>query len=217
MTGKSTFESFWLDLCTFEEIWKVLHRVVLEPNRVALVPLSWCCFFRKIILVIILALSWIVRCLLSARNSDCFTVARADHSTADCLMVVVMSHGEPGHLHSRDTIYQTQELWLRFTGDKCPTLVGKPKLFFIQVKEPRWLVNRSRRQTRQDRTRQYTLCQSSVTTDTSQSVSREQDVWGRDYCYRCGEEWLCKQDTNRRKYWVQTLFGTGSAIVPQKM
>lgn len=59
--------------------------------------------------------------------------ATEDHSTADCLLVVVMSHGEAGYLHTRDTKYRTQELWLRFTGDKCSTLVGKPKLFFIQA------------------------------------------------------------------------------------
>jgi caspase-like apoptosis-related cysteine protease len=44
-----------------------------------------------------------------------------------------MSHGEAGYLYARDTMYQPQELWLRFTGDRCPTMVGKPKLFFIQV------------------------------------------------------------------------------------
>ncbi|XP_069689291.1 caspase-like [Periplaneta americana] len=59
--------------------------------------------------------------------------SKEDHSLADCLMVVVMSHGDPGYLHTRDTVYQTQELWMRFTGNKCPSLIGKPKLFFIQA------------------------------------------------------------------------------------
>jgi hypothetical protein len=62
-----------------------------------------------------------------------FTAASEDHSAADCLLVVAMTHGEAGYLHTRDTEYRTQELWLRFTGKRCPTLVGKPKLFFIQV------------------------------------------------------------------------------------
>ncbi|KAJ9575402.1 hypothetical protein L9F63_025647, partial [Diploptera punctata] len=61
------------------------------------------------------------------------TTSKEDHSNADCLMVVVMSHGDPGYLHSRDRRYQTEELWLRFVGNKCPTLAGKPKLFFIQA------------------------------------------------------------------------------------
>jgi len=59
--------------------------------------------------------------------------AAKDHSSADCLLVVVMSHGEPNLLHSRDKTYPTKELWSHFTGDKCHTLRGKPKLFFIQA------------------------------------------------------------------------------------
>jgi len=59
--------------------------------------------------------------------------AAKDHSSADCLLVVAMSHGEPGLLHSRDRPYPASELWSYFTGDKCLSLVGKPKLFFIQA------------------------------------------------------------------------------------
>lgn len=59
--------------------------------------------------------------------------AAKDHSSADCLLVAVMTHGDPGILHCRDTVYRTQELWLHFTGDKCRSLIGKPKLFFIQA------------------------------------------------------------------------------------
>jgi caspase-like apoptosis-related cysteine protease len=64
-----------------------------------------------------------------------FIAAAKDHSSADCLLVAVMTHGDPGILHCRDTVYRTQELWLHFTGDKCRSLIGKPKLFFIQVKQ----------------------------------------------------------------------------------
>lgn len=59
--------------------------------------------------------------------------AAQDHSSADCLLVVVMSHGDPGLLHARDRPYPTTELWSHFTGDKCHSLIGKPKLFFIQA------------------------------------------------------------------------------------
>jgi hypothetical protein len=67
---------------------------------------------------------------------DCiylFTAAAKDHSSADCLLVAVMSHGETGHLFSRDYKYPATELWSHFTGDKCHSLIGKPKIFFIQV------------------------------------------------------------------------------------
>jgi len=59
--------------------------------------------------------------------------AAKDHSSADCLLVVVMSHGDPGYLYCRDKSYPATELWSHFTGDKCHSLIGKPKLFFIQA------------------------------------------------------------------------------------
>ncbi|EGI60480.1 Caspase-1 [Acromyrmex echinatior] len=59
--------------------------------------------------------------------------AAEDHTDADCLIVVAMSHGESGLLHSADSIYPVDALWIPFTGDQCLSLAGKPKLFFIQV------------------------------------------------------------------------------------
>jgi caspase-like apoptosis-related cysteine protease len=63
-------------------------------------------------------------------------VAEEDHSDADCLAIIVMTHGkENGLLVPRDSsvCYNVDMLWKPFTADKCPTLAGKPKLFFIQV------------------------------------------------------------------------------------
>ncbi|XP_046620580.1 caspase-1-like [Neodiprion virginianus] len=61
------------------------------------------------------------------------SVAAEDHSDADCLVVSAMSHGESGFLHSSDELYSVDRLWTSFTGDLCPSLAGKPKLFFIQA------------------------------------------------------------------------------------
>lgn len=62
-------------------------------------------------------------------------LAAADHSDADCVAVIVMTHGENGLLAPRDSsiLYKVDLLWQPFTADKCPTLAGKPKLFFIQA------------------------------------------------------------------------------------
>jgi caspase-like apoptosis-related cysteine protease len=60
-------------------------------------------------------------------------VANEDHRDCDCVMVVVLSHGDKGHVYAYDSVYNSDELWLPFTSDKCPSLAGKPKLFFIQV------------------------------------------------------------------------------------
>lgn len=59
--------------------------------------------------------------------------ADMDHSDNDCLVVAVLSHGEMGMLYAKDTHYKPENLWYYFTADKCPTLAGKPKLFFIQA------------------------------------------------------------------------------------
>lgn len=59
--------------------------------------------------------------------------AMADHSRYDCLFVAVLTHGELGRLYARDTHYKAEFVWHSFTADRCPTLAGKPKLFFIQA------------------------------------------------------------------------------------
>lgn len=61
------------------------------------------------------------------------TVAGMDHSQHDCLFIAVLSHGELGLLYAHDTSYKPDSIWAYFTSDKCPTLAGKPKLFFIQA------------------------------------------------------------------------------------
>ncbi|CAK1582072.1 unnamed protein product [Parnassius mnemosyne] len=59
--------------------------------------------------------------------------AEMDHSDNDCLLVAVLTHGELGMLYAKDTHYKPDNLWYYFTADKCPTLAGKPKIFFIQA------------------------------------------------------------------------------------
>lgn len=59
--------------------------------------------------------------------------AMEDHSEADCIWVFVLSHGELGILYASDQPYKPDRLWSHFSADKCRTLAGKPKLFFIQA------------------------------------------------------------------------------------
>ncbi|XP_037911023.1 caspase-1 isoform X2 [Hermetia illucens] len=59
--------------------------------------------------------------------------AQQDYSNVNCLCITLLSHGLPGQVFASDTYYPVEFLWDRFLGDKCPTLVGKPKLFFIQA------------------------------------------------------------------------------------
>lgn len=57
-----------------------------------------------------------------------------DFSDADCLCVTVLTHGMgSNYLLARDHPYSIDQLWTPFTADRCVTLAGKPKLFFIQA------------------------------------------------------------------------------------
>lgn len=60
-------------------------------------------------------------------------MSQMDHSGADCLVIVVLSHGDLNKIYAKDQSYPTETLWIKFTGDQCTTLAGKPKLFFLQV------------------------------------------------------------------------------------
>ncbi|XP_008579873.1 PREDICTED: caspase-8 [Galeopterus variegatus] len=57
-----------------------------------------------------------------------------DHSNKDCFICCILSHGDKGIVYGTDgqeaSIY---ELTSYFTGSKCPSLAGKPKVFFIQA------------------------------------------------------------------------------------
>lgn len=59
--------------------------------------------------------------------------SKFDHSKNDCILIAVLSHGDLGYLQASDYKYEVDLLWQPFTGDRSPTLVGKPKLFVIQA------------------------------------------------------------------------------------
>lgn len=77
-----------------------------------------------------------------------------DHTDNDCLVVIILSHGElvpfidyttgeesstilshdlMSHVHSKDTKYPLQTIWSYFTDENCPSLANKPRIFLIQA------------------------------------------------------------------------------------
>uniref|UniRef100_T1J912 Caspase-1 n=1 Tax=Strigamia maritima TaxID=126957 RepID=T1J912_STRMM len=60
-------------------------------------------------------------------------VAEIDHSNNDCVLVAIFTHGDLNCLYANDKKIRPEDLWEPFTADKCPSLAGKPKLFFIQA------------------------------------------------------------------------------------
>lgn len=59
--------------------------------------------------------------------------ANLDHSDNECLAVVVLSRGGKEEICAKNKTYPVACLWENFLGDDCKSLIGKPKLFFIQA------------------------------------------------------------------------------------
>lgn len=58
-------------------------------------------------------------------------------------MAILTHGGDSDILYANDRQYKLDELWSKFTADRCPTLAGKPKLFLIQVSKQN-LINSSK-------------------------------------------------------------------------
>ncbi|KAL6110786.1 casp6 [Pungitius sinensis] len=56
-----------------------------------------------------------------------------NHSDSDCFLLVFLSHGENDHVYSYDGKISVQDITSLFKGDKCKSLVGKPKIFILQA------------------------------------------------------------------------------------
>ncbi|KAJ0037161.1 hypothetical protein NL108_018001, partial [Boleophthalmus pectinirostris] len=68
-------------------------------------------------------------------------LSKKDHSVFDCCVVIILSHGTevshnrfPGAVYGVDGLYvPVQHVTNFLNGQHCPSLQGKPKLFFIQA------------------------------------------------------------------------------------
>ncbi|XP_061421074.1 caspase-3-like isoform X3 [Lethenteron reissneri] len=56
-----------------------------------------------------------------------------DHGTRACFVCAILSHGEEGVLYGTDGTLPVSILAEIFSEKHCPSLAGKPKLFFIQA------------------------------------------------------------------------------------
>uniref|UniRef100_A0A3Q3WFN6 Caspase-3 n=1 Tax=Mola mola TaxID=94237 RepID=A0A3Q3WFN6_MOLML len=61
------------------------------------------------------------------------TVSQEDHSSSASFVCVLLSHGDEGVIYGTDGPEKFENLTRYFKGDCCRSLVGKPKLFFIQA------------------------------------------------------------------------------------
>ncbi|MBN3278446.1 CASP7 protein, partial [Polyodon spathula] len=56
-----------------------------------------------------------------------------DHSECSCFACILLSHGKEGMIYGTDGAMPIKTLTSLFRGDMCKSLLGKPKLFFIQA------------------------------------------------------------------------------------
>uniref|UniRef100_A0A8C6Q9K9 Caspase 7 n=1 Tax=Nannospalax galili TaxID=1026970 RepID=A0A8C6Q9K9_NANGA len=57
-----------------------------------------------------------------------------DHSNSACFACILLSHGEEDSIYGKDgMMIPIKDLAVHFRGDRCKTLLEKPKLFFIQA------------------------------------------------------------------------------------
>ncbi|XP_038568991.1 caspase-3a [Micropterus salmoides] len=61
------------------------------------------------------------------------SVSKEDHSCHASFVCVLLSHGDEGVFFGTDGSIELKYLTSLFRGDRCKSLVGKPKLFFIQA------------------------------------------------------------------------------------
>ncbi|XP_042369451.1 caspase-3-like [Plectropomus leopardus] len=61
------------------------------------------------------------------------SASKEDHSCYASFICVLLSHGDEGVFFGTDGSIELKYLTSLFRGDRCRSLVGKPKLFFIQA------------------------------------------------------------------------------------
>ncbi|XP_008297494.1 caspase-3a [Stegastes partitus] len=60
-------------------------------------------------------------------------MSKEDHRSSASFVCVLLSHGDEGVFFGTDGSVELKYLTSLFRGDRCTSLVGKPKLFFIQA------------------------------------------------------------------------------------
>uniref|UniRef100_A0A224YLA6 Caspase apoptotic cysteine protease n=1 Tax=Rhipicephalus zambeziensis TaxID=60191 RepID=A0A224YLA6_9ACAR len=60
-------------------------------------------------------------------------LGKQDYSDDDCFVCCCLTHGDRNHLYGTDGKFSVDDIVKPFLDDACPSLIGKPKLFFIQA------------------------------------------------------------------------------------
>ncbi|XP_054845450.1 caspase-6 [Eublepharis macularius] len=135
-----------------------------------------------------------------------YNVSTGKHEDADCFMCIFLSHGEDDHVYAYDAKIKIQTLTNMFRGDKCPSLVGKPKIFIIQA-------------CRGDKHDDPVIFHDTVDSTTAKSDVNETEVdaaavytlpAGADFlmCYSVAEGYYSHRETVNGSWYIQDLCDT---------
>lgn len=61
------------------------------------------------------------------------SVAALDYNDSDCLFVAILSHGDEDHIYGIDGPVSINTLLAPFKERGSQSLIGKPKIFLLQV------------------------------------------------------------------------------------
>ncbi|KAJ7396920.1 caspase 6 [Pitangus sulphuratus] len=125
-----------------------------------------------------------------------------DHSNADCFVCVFLSHGEDDHVFAYDANIKIATITDMFRGDKCQSLVGKPKIFIIQA---------CRGDKHDDAVIAYDSTDSSTGNETEVDAAGVYTLpAGADFimCYSVAQGYYSHRDTLNGSWYIQDLCET---------
>ncbi|NXL31911.1 CASP6 protein, partial [Glaucidium brasilianum] len=134
-----------------------------------------------------------------------YEASKDDHSNADCFVCVFLSHGENDHVYAYDAQIKIEAITDMFRGDKCQSLVGKPKIFIIQA-------------CRGDKHDDPVIAQDSIDSS-NESIVNETEVdaagvytlpAGADFimCYSVAQGYFSHRETVNGSWYIQDLCET---------
>ena len=80
-----------------------------------------------------------IGCLVFRNYLPWFIISAASDDfnlQSDCFVCAILTHGKEGVVYGIDDKVEVKILLEPFKGNNCKGLVGKPKIFFIQVRLP---------------------------------------------------------------------------------
>ncbi|NXK36369.1 CASP6 protein, partial [Piprites chloris] len=125
-----------------------------------------------------------------------------DHSNADCFVCVFLSHGEDDHVYAYDANIKIATITDMFRGDKCRSLIGKPKIFIIQA---------CRGDKHDDAVIAYDSTDSSTVNETEVDAAGVYTLpAGADFimCYSVAQGYYSHRDTLYGSWYIQDLCET---------